>query len=81
MTLDIDLKLGAIIVAIMLLLGTGVYFIGHWNGSAESDAHHTLKTEKAADNSRKKDAKIKNSAPGDNDRAAGIKFLLEHARQ
>lgn len=78
MTFSVTLRLAAILLAASLALSTVTYLKGRLDGSSACDDRHDRAIIKVQNNERKSDAKVKRNAPGDVDRAAGIKFLLDH---
>lgn len=79
MSFTVSLRLALILAAAAVALTGFAYLYGRLDGSAACDDRHDKAIIKIQQKTGKSDAKIKHNAPGDVDRAAGIKFLLDHA--
>jgi hypothetical protein len=79
MSFSVTLRLAALILAAAVALCGVTYLWGRLDGSSACDDRHDKAIIQTQQKNGKSDAKIKRNAPGDVDRAAGIKFLLDHA--
>lgn len=64
-----------------LVLMSGVYFYGRGDGDALCRADQKNAQETHTKEVKANDTKIKNSAPGDDDKRAGIEWLQQRARK
>lgn len=77
--MTLTLRLAALMFVAAVALAGLTYLWGRLDGSSACDDRHDKAVLKTVQTERKSDAKVKRNAPGDVDRPAGVKFLLDHA--